>query len=95
LRVLFEGLAPLKDERSRSAVQVTERLAEGAATEDEVGQAGSEANVWNKEFADPEATDAETDTADTACGTACYAEEANSAAVSSSNCAARALAYDG
>jgi hypothetical protein len=87
----------LRDELSRKAIEVAERFAEGATTEEELTQAENDANdVWNKlTWAEVDGTDAETDASDAACGAACYAEGAIGAAESASHSAADALSYEG
>ncbi|HWG42702.1 MAG TPA: hypothetical protein VN688_07945 [Gemmataceae bacterium] len=87
----------LKDDRSRKAVEVAERFAEGEATRRELSRAGNDAHVvWNElASAAAGATDADMDAADAACRTACYAKAAIGAANRASHCAAYALSYEG
>jgi hypothetical protein len=85
----------LKEERSRQAVEVAERFAEGTASEQELAEAEKVVNdVW-KTYAEGHGTDAERDACDAALSAVYYTDGALGAAVCSSDCAALASSYDG
>jgi hypothetical protein len=88
----------LKDVRSRKAVEVAERFADGTAIVEEFTQAGNDANyVWNllAHAAAETVTDAETDASDAACSAASFGDAAIDAALAASHTAAYALSYEG
>jgi hypothetical protein len=89
----------LRDERSRNAIELAERFAEGSAIEEELTQARRDADdvwlEWAYEGGSGPVSDAEMDASEAAYHAAWYAERAISAARSASDIAAHALSYEG